>query len=130
MKKISDLKQFIACFYANVMSALLFAVAMANNWLPAMVLFFLLLVLCLMWSERLFRRMADKEYKRHRSDSKAINDLTKEVEKLKTELSLKADKPAKSNIRPGSRPGEQYYAMIGRKEEEKDDHRAKNPSAS
>jgi hypothetical protein len=56
------------------------------------------------------------DYHMWRSVSKALNKVDgfeDRLDKVETDLSLKADKPARSNIRPGSRQSDRYKKMTG-----------------
>lgn len=82
---------------------------------PAL-LFYVIVAICIVWIIRAELKKERADYHMWRSVSKALNKVDgfeDRLNTLETNLSLKADKPARSNIRPGSRQSDRYKKMTG-----------------
>lgn len=82
---------------------------------PAL-LFYVIVAICIVWIIRAEMKKERADYHMWRSVSKALNKVDgfeDRLDKVETDLSLKADKPARSNIRPGSRQSDRYKKMTG-----------------
>lgn len=82
---------------------------------PAL-LFYVIVAICIVWIIRAEMKKERAEYHMWRQFSGALNKVDgfeDRLNKFETDLSLKADKPARSNIRPGSRQSDRYKKMTG-----------------
>ena len=82
---------------------------------PAL-LFYVIVAICIVWIVRAVMKKERADYHMWRSVSKALNKVDgfeDRLDKVETDLSLKADKPARSNIRPGSVQSDRYKEMSG-----------------
>lgn len=82
---------------------------------PAL-LFYVIVAISIVWIIRAEMKKERADYHMWRSVSKALNKVDGfegRLDKVETDLSLKADKPARSNIRPGSRQSDRYKKMTG-----------------
>lgn len=82
---------------------------------PAL-LFYVIVAICIVWIIRAEMKKERAEYRMWRQFSGALNKVDgfeDRLNKFETDLSLKADKPARSNIRPGSRQSDRYKKMTG-----------------
>jgi hypothetical protein len=90
-----------ALFYKQIAFALLCYVIVAT---------------CIMWIIRAEMKKERADYHMWRRISEALNKVDgfgDRLDKVETDLSLKADKPARSNIRPGLRQSDRYKKMTG-----------------
>lgn len=108
-----NIMKLTICYGLTSVSLIGFTISMDKLWVPFILLFFLTSILSLLWFSKLVKQYERAEYRRHRSDSERYNEIEKRFEHIEEVLRQKADKPAKSNVRPGSRPSEQYQMMIG-----------------
>ena len=82
---------------------------------PAL-LFYVIVAICIVWIIRAEMKKERADYHMWRRVSDALNKVDgfeDRLDKVETDLSLKADKPARSNIRPGSRQSDRYKKMAG-----------------
>lgn len=82
---------------------------------PAL-LFYVIVAICIVWIIRAVISKKNADYHLWRRVSGALNKVDgfeDRLDKVETDLSLKADKPARSNIRPGSRQSDRYKKMTG-----------------
>ncbi|WP_405357277.1 hypothetical protein [Ruminococcus sp.] len=88
---------------------------------PAL-LFYVIVAICIVWIIRAEMKKERADYHMWRRVSDALNKVDgfeDRLDKVETNLSLetnlgpKADKPARSNIRPGSRQSDRYKKMTG-----------------
>ena len=82
---------------------------------PAL-LFYVIVAISIVWIIRAEMKKERADYHMWRRVSDALNKVDGfegRLDKVETDLSLKADKPARSNIRPGSRQSDRYKKMTG-----------------
>ena len=82
---------------------------------PAL-LFYVIVTISIVWIIRAELRKGRAEYHMWRRLSDALNQVEKferRLDTLETNLDLKADKPARSNIRPGSVQSDRYRELLG-----------------
>ncbi|MBK6089669.1 hypothetical protein [Ruminococcus difficilis] len=82
---------------------------------PAL-LFYVIVAISIVWIIRAEMKKERADYHMWRRVSDALNKVDgfeDRLNKFETDLSLKADKPARSNIRPGSRQSDRYKKMTG-----------------
>ena len=116
-----------ACFILGIASALVGDTALYFRWYPVCLLAFVIVAICVVWLIRERQRQDRQYYENYKKLRKNINRLKAETESLRTELELKADKPAKSNIRTGSHPSNEYYKKLIEEEGYHADNRTENP---
>lgn len=103
-------------FLSGVAAALAGDTAMYFNWIAFAVLCYVILAVSIVWIVRAELRKERAEYHMWRRLSDALNQVEKfegRLDTLETNLDLKADKPARSNIRPGSVQSDRYRELIG-----------------
>lgn len=114
--------KLLAPFLIGVAAALAGDTAMYFNWIAFAVLCYVILAISILWIVRAELRKGRAEYHMWRRVSDALNKVDgfeDRLDKVETNLSLetnlcpKADKPARSNIRPGSRQSDRYKKMTG-----------------
>lgn len=105
-----------AAFLIGIAAALFGDTLLYFRFLPGALLCFVVLLICVVWIVKSRQTQDRKHYKEYRRINRAINETKSDIETIMTNLSLKADKPAKSNIRPGSKQSESYYKMLMEKE--------------
>ena len=116
--------KLLAPFLIGVAAALAGDTAMYFNWIAFAVLCYVILAVSIVWIVRAELRKGRAEYHMWRRLSDALNQVEKfegrldTIEtnldlNLETNLDLKADKPARSNIRPGSVQSDRYKEMTG-----------------
>ena len=108
--------KLLAPFLIGVAAALVGDTAMYFNWIAFAVLCFVILAISIVWIVRAELRKERAEYHMWRRLSDALNQVEKfegRLDTLETNLDLKADKPARSNIRPGSVQSDRYRELIG-----------------
>lgn len=82
---------------------------------PAL-LFYVIVAICIVWIVRAVISKKNADYhlwRRVRNALNEVDEIKERLNTLETNLSLKADKPARSNIRPGSRQSDRYKKMTG-----------------
>ena len=108
--------KLLAPFLIGVAAALAGDTAMYFNWIAFAVLCFVILAISIVWIVRAVIRKDRAEYHLWRRFSNAMNEVEGFKERLdtfETNLNLKADKPARSNIRPGSVQSDRYRELLG-----------------
>ena len=108
--------KLLAPFLIGVAAALAVDTAMYFNWIAFAVLFYVILTVSIVWIVRAVIRKDRAEYHLWRRFSDALNKVEgfeRRLDTLETNLDLKADKPARSNIRPGSVQSERYRELLG-----------------
>ena len=118
--------KLLAPFLSGVAAALAGDTAMYNKWFAFAILCYVILTISIVWIVRSMIRKERAEYHMWRRLSDALNQVEKfegrldtfETKKrldttFETNLDLKADKPARSNIRPGSVQSDRYIELIG-----------------
>ena len=108
--------KLLAPFLMGVAAALAGDTAMYFNWIAFAVLCYVILAVSIVWIVRAELRKGRAEYHMWRRLSDALNQVEKfegRLDTLETNLDLKADKPARSNIRPGSVQSDRYRELLG-----------------
>ena len=108
--------KLLAPFLIGIAAALSGDTAMYFNWIAFAVLCYVILAISIVWIVRAVIRKDRAEYHLWRRLSNAMNEVEGFKERLdtfETNLNLKADKPARSNIRPGSVQSDRYRELIG-----------------
>ena len=111
--------KLLAPFLIGVAAALAGDTAMYFNWIAFAVLCYVIMAISIVWIVRSVIRKERAEYHMWRRLSDALNQVEKfegRLDTLETNLDLldlKADKPARSNIRPGSVQSDRYRELIG-----------------
>ncbi len=108
--------KLLAPFLIGVAAALAGDTAMYFNWIAFAVLCYVILAISIVWIVRSVIRKDRAEYHMWRRLSAALNQVEKfegRLDTLETNLDLKADKPERSNIRPGSVQSDRYKEMTG-----------------
>ena len=108
--------KLIPPFMSGVAAALAGDTAMYNKWFAFAILCYVILTISIVWIVRSMIRKERAEYHMWRRLSNALNEIEKykkRLDTLETNLDLKADKPARSNIRPGSVQSDRYRELIG-----------------
>ena len=108
--------KLLAPFLIGVAAALAGDTAMYFNWIAFAFLCYVILAVSIVWIVRAVIRKDRAEYHLWRRFSNAMNEVEGFKERLdtfETNLNLKADKPARSNIRPGSVQSDRYRELIG-----------------
>ena len=108
--------KLIPPFMSGVAAALAGDTAMYNKWFAFAILCYVILTISIVWIVRAELRKGRAEYHMWRRLSNALNEIEKykkRLDTLETNLDLKADKPARSNIRPGSVQSDRYRELIG-----------------
>lgn len=117
-------------FLIGVAAALAGDTAMYYKWFAVAILCYVILAISIVWIIRAELRKGRAEYHMWRRLSDALNQVEKfegRLDTIETNLDLKADKPARSNIRPGSVQSDRYKEMSGGK---KRDRREENDRVS
>ena len=108
--------KLLAPFLSGVAAALAGDTAMYFKWFAVAVFCYVILAVSVVWIVRSMIRKERAEYHMWRRLSDALNQVEKfegRLDTLETNLDLKADKPARSNIRPGSVQSDRYKEMTG-----------------
>ncbi|HBE14722.1 MAG TPA: hypothetical protein DCY72_00525 [Ruminococcaceae bacterium] len=108
--------KLLAPFLSGVAAALAGDTAMYFNWIAFAFLCYVILAVSIVWIVKAELRKGRAEYHMWRRLSDALNQVEKfegRLDTLETNLDLKADKPARSNIRPGSVQSDRYKEMTG-----------------
>ena len=108
--------KLIPPFLSGVAAALAGDTAMYNKWFAFAILCYVILTISIVWIVRSMIRKERAEYRMWRRLSDALNQVEKfegRLDTLETNLDLKADKPARSNIRPGSVQSDRYRELLG-----------------
>ena len=93
--------------------------ALYFRWYAAALLLFVAFLITIVWIIRAQIRRERADYHLSRRISKALgevesfeNRIEKRVSTLETNIDLKADRPARSNIRPGSVQSDAFKSMM------------------
>lgn len=97
--------------------------------IPIAVIFYVLFLIGMVKIFYEGRKQIRHDRAREKNVNKVLDRLSNDVETLQTNLELKADKPAKSNIRHGSKPSGEYFKMLSEKEVFNADNRTENSTA-
>lgn len=111
----------IAPLLIGLLTALAGDTALYFRWYAAALLLFVAFLITIVWIIRAQIRRERADYHLSRRISKALgevesfeNRIEKRVSTLETNIDLKADRPARSNIRPGSVQSDAFKSMIER----------------
>ena len=111
----------IAPLLIGLLTALAGDTALYFRWYAAALLLFVAFLITLVWIIRAQIRRERADYHLSRRISRALgevesfeNRIEKRVSTLETNIDLKADRPARSNIRPGSVQSDAFKSMIER----------------
>ena len=109
----------IAPLLIGLLTALAGDTALYFRWYAAALLLFMAFLITLVWIIRAQIRRERADYHLSRRISKALgevesfeNRIEKRVSTLETNIDLKADRPARSNIRPGSVQSDVFKSMM------------------
>ena len=113
----------IAPLLIGLLTALAGDTALYFRWYAAALLLFMAFLITLVWIIRAQIRRERADYHLSRRISKALgevesfeNRIEKRVSTLETNIDLKADRPARSNIRPGSVQSDVFKSMMNERE--------------
>ena len=111
----------IAPLLIGLLTALAGDTALYFRWYAAALLLFVAFLITIVWIIRAQIRRERADYHLSRRISRALgtvesfeNRIEKRVSTLETNIDLKADRPARSNIRPGSVQSDAFKSMIER----------------
>lgn len=116
IKYRSDVSRGTTCMLIGIAAALFGDTALYFRWWPMVLLMFVTLLISVVWLVRERQRKDRIDYENYCRIRRAISTLEGKIDGKKEDdffLNLDQDKPIKSNVRPGSRPSEEYKAMIG-----------------
>ena len=109
----------IAPLLIGLLTALAGDTALYFRWYAAALLLFVAFLITIIWIIRAQIRRERADYHLSRRISRALgevesfeNRIEKRVSTLETNIDLKADRPARSNIRPGSVQSDAYKSMM------------------
>ena len=109
----------IAPLLIGLLTALAGDTALYFRWYAAALLLFVAFLITIVWIVRAQIRRERADYHLSRRISKALgevesfeNRIEKRVSTLETNIDLKADRPARSNIRPGSVQSDAFKSMM------------------
>ena len=109
----------IAPLLIGLLTALAGDTALYFRWYAAALLLFVAFLITIVWIIRAQIRRERADYHLSRRISKALgevesfeNRIEKRVSTLETNIDLKADRPARSNIRPGSVQSDAFKSMM------------------
>ena len=111
-----DINRGTSCMLIGIASASAFNTALYFKWYPLAFLFAVIVLIAVVWLVRERQRKDRSDYKKYHIINEALDKFEKFDERIstvETNLDMKADRPAKSNIRPGSRQSAQYKVLIG-----------------
>ena len=113
----------IAPLLIGLLTALAGDTALYFRWYAAALLLFVAFLITIVWIVRAQIRRERADYHLSRRISKALgevesfeNRIEKRVSTLETNIDLKADRPARSNIRPGSVQSDVFKSMMNERE--------------
>lgn len=112
---VPNLAKSIAPFLIGLAAALAGDTALYFGWYAAALLCYVILMISIVWIVKAQRRREKADYHLYRRISKDLNmieEFEKRLSTAETNLDLKADKPARSNIRPGSVQSDVFMSMI------------------
>ena len=111
----------IAPLLIGLLTALAGDTALYFRWYAAALLLFVAFLITIVWIIRAQIRRERADYHLSRRISRALgevesfeNRIEKRVSTLETNIDLKADRPARSNIRPGSVQSDAFKSMMER----------------
>lgn len=107
----------IAPLLIGLLTALAGDTALYFRWYAAALLLFVAFLITIVWIIRAQIRRERADYHLSRRISRAlgtVESFEKRVSTLETNINLKADRPARSNIRPGSVQSDAFKSMMGR----------------
>ena len=109
----------IAPLLIGLLTALAGDTALYFRWYAAALLLFVAFLITIVWIIRAQIRRERADYHLSRRISRALgevesfeNRIEKRVSTLETNIDLKADRPARSNIRPGSVQSDAFKSMM------------------
>ncbi len=105
----------IAPLLIGLLTALAGDTALYFRWYAAALLLFVAFLITIVWIIRAQIRRERADYHLSRRISRAlgtVESFEKRVSTLETNIDLKADRPARSNIRPGSVQSDAYKSMM------------------
>lgn len=105
----------IAPLLIGLLTALAGDTALYFRWYAAALLLFVAFLITIVWIIRAQIRRERADYHMSRRISRAlgtVESFEKRVSTLETNIDLKADRPARSNIRPGSVQSDAYKSMM------------------
>lgn len=105
----------IAPLLIGLLTALAGDTALYFRWYAAALLLFVAFLITIVWIVRAQIRRERADYHLSRRISKAlgtVESFEKRVSTLETNIDLKADRPARSNIRPGSVQSDVFKSMM------------------
>lgn len=107
----------IAPLLIGLLTALAGDTALYFRWYAAALLLFVAFLITIVWIIRAQIRRERADYHLSRRISRAlgtVESFEQRVSTLETNIDLKADRPARSNIRPGSVQSDAFKSMIER----------------
>lgn len=105
----------IAPLLIGLLTALAGDTALYFRWYAAALLLFVAFLITIVWIIRAQIRRERADYHLSRRISRAlgtVESFEKRVSTLETNIDLKADRPARSNIRPGSVQSDAFKSMM------------------
>ena len=108
--------KLIPPFLVGIVATMAGDTALFYKQIAPALLFYVIVAICIVWIIRAEMKKESADYHMWRQFSGALNKVDgfeDRLNKFETDLSLKADKPARSNIRPGSRQSDRYKKMTG-----------------
>lgn len=105
----------IAPLLIGLLTALAGDTALYFRWYAAALLLFVAFLITIVWIIRAQIRRERADYHLSRRISRAlgtVESFEKRVSTLETNIDLKADRPARSNIRPGSVQSDVFKSMM------------------
>lgn len=109
----------IAPLLIGLLTALAGDTALYFRWYAAALLLFVAFLITIVWIIRAQIRRERADYHLSRRISRAlgtVESFEKRVSTLETNIDLKADRPARSNIRPGSVQSDVFKSMMNERE--------------
>ena len=109
----------IAPLLIGLLTALAGDTALYFRWYAAALLLFVAFLITIVWIIRAQIRRERADYHLSRRISKALGEVEsfeQRVSTLETNIDLKADRPARSNIRPGSVQSDVFKSMMNERE--------------
>ena len=109
----------IAPLLIGLLTALAGDTALYFRWYAAALLLFVAFLITIVWIIRAQIRSERADYHLSRRISRAlgtVESFEKRVSTLETNIDLKADRPARSNIRPGSVQSDVFKSMMNERE--------------
>ena len=105
----------VAPLLIGLLTALAGDTALYFRWYAAALLLFVAFLITIVWIIRAQIRRERADYHLSRRISRAlgtVESFEKRVSTLETNIDLKADRPARSNIRPGSVQSDAFKSMM------------------